>query len=221
MQIKKFMNKHYIILVIILLIIFIVYRYFKIKAVTTTEGFVTGEKPKLLPVMSPLFNLRQMCIESALLEDHLSQEKLRCKDCQKKHFLKMEGLAHEMIGIDKTQEFRQFYDVPDKIRDIEKMYIQGKDQCEVAQELRKLRKRMMESNCFLKGIIPNEDINKYIEKDSRINNLAPELDSHTIPRSHMPNVDSNPHEKAMAYNEVKIGKGIFVKPYNELLPATF
>lgn len=35
----------------------------------------------LLPIMSPLFNLREVCKHLTLLEDHLNQPRKRCPDC--------------------------------------------------------------------------------------------------------------------------------------------
>jgi hypothetical protein len=47
----------------------------------------------LLPVLDPRFNMREICKQSVLLEDHLFQKEKRCHDCICKHFLTIEALA--------------------------------------------------------------------------------------------------------------------------------
>ena len=102
---------------------------------------------KLLPILNPKFNLREICKNSILLEDHLFQKGKRCEDCIKKHFLTIEALAEEAITLDKNNECREYYDLPDKIRELEKAYIDKRDANNIAQQLRQLRKGMMDK-CF-------------------------------------------------------------------------
>jgi hypothetical protein len=106
-----------------------------------------GKNGNLLPVLNPNFNLREICKQCILLEDHLFQDRKRCSDCIKKHLLTMEALAEEAITLDKNGECRQHYDLPDKIRKIEKAYLKGVDMNKLAQSLRQIRKGMMEK-CF-------------------------------------------------------------------------
>lgn len=54
----------------------------------------------LLPIMHPLFNLREACKHLALLEDHLNQPRKRCPDCIRKHFLTLEALFEEGVSLD-------------------------------------------------------------------------------------------------------------------------
>ena len=98
----------------------------------------------LLPILNPKFNLREICKNCILLEDHLFQKRKRCKDCIKKHFLTIEALAEEAITLDKNNECREYYDLPDKIREIEKLYLKGGDVNGIAQKLRQIRKNMMD-----------------------------------------------------------------------------
>ncbi len=107
----------------------------------------TNNGNKLLPILNPKFNLREICKNCILLEDHLFQKGKRCEDCIKKHFLTIEALAEEAITLDKNNECREYYDLPDKIRELEKQYIDGKDHGAVAQQLRQMRKGMMQK-CF-------------------------------------------------------------------------
>ncbi len=105
----------------------------------------------LLPVMDPRFNMREMCKQSVLLEDHLFQKEKRCHDCIIKHFLTIEGLAEEAITLDKDHKYPELNDIPPKVRKIAKKYIDNyKDPKQppiIAQELRELRKNMMQ-DCF-------------------------------------------------------------------------
>jgi len=54
----------------------------------------------LLPIMNPLFNLREACKHLTLLEDHLNQPRKRCADCIRKHFLTLEALFEEGVSLD-------------------------------------------------------------------------------------------------------------------------
>ncbi len=105
----------------------------------------------LLPVMDPRFNMREMCKQSVLLEDHLFQKEKRCHDCIIKHFLTIEGLAEEAITLDKEHKYPELNDIPPKVRKIAKKYIDNykdpKQPSVIAQELRELRKNMMQ-DCF-------------------------------------------------------------------------
>ena len=105
----------------------------------------------LLPVMDPRFNMREICKQSVLLEDHLFQKEKRCHDCIIKHFLTIEGLAEEAITLDKEHKYPELNDIPPKVRKIEKKYIDNykdpKQPAIIAQELREIRKNMMQ-DCF-------------------------------------------------------------------------
>ena len=58
---------------------------------------------KLLPVLRPAQNMRDIIKQMILLEDHLFQTQKRCKDCIRKHFLTIEGLAEECVTLCKPQ----------------------------------------------------------------------------------------------------------------------
>ena len=64
----------------------------------------------LLPIMSPLFNLREICKQMSLLEDHLNNVRKRCPDCIRKHFLTIEALFEEAVSLDKDQEYAEVLD---------------------------------------------------------------------------------------------------------------
>jgi hypothetical protein len=113
------------------------------------EGYTPSSKAKkttrtsLLPLFNPIFNIREMCKEIVLLEDHLSHVQKRCDDCITKHFLKIEGLAEEAITLDKKNVLPSWFEkVAPKIRDLHTAYTDTPSQWkEIAQGLRNFRKR--------------------------------------------------------------------------------
>lgn len=104
----------------------------------------------LLPILDPMYNMREICKQLILLEDHLFQKEKRCHDCICKHFLTIEALAEEAITLDKHQKYPELNDIPTKVRKITKTYIMNhKDTAQhaiTAQELRELRKSMMQKS---------------------------------------------------------------------------
>lgn len=104
---------------------------------------VPSPSPRLLPVLDCRFNLREICKQSVLLEDHLTHEEKRCTDCCIKHFLALEGLCEEALTLDTTGETMQNYqNLPKKIREIQNLWVQDPDgnahKC--SQLLREIRK---------------------------------------------------------------------------------
>ena len=104
-----------------------------------------NEDGNLLPVLDCRFNLREICKQSILLEDHLSHDKKRCTDCCIKHFLALEGLCEEAVTLDKEHHHKNLQGLAEKIRRIQKMWYEdpsgNSHQC--SQELRKIRKEFM------------------------------------------------------------------------------
>ena len=99
---------------------------------------------KLLPVLDPCFNMREICKQCILLEDHLFQTEKRCTDCIKKHFLTIEGLAEEAITLDKKNEYHLSKEkLPEKVRGLQRKFIEGNTPESIAQELRWIRKPLM------------------------------------------------------------------------------
>lgn len=102
----------------------------------------------ILPVMNPLFNLREVCKQSALLEDHLNNRRKRCPDCIRKHFLTIEGLYEEAVSLDKEYEYDEHLDgKAELMRSLQGRWLDAKDTdsyhdaCrQISQELRVIRK---------------------------------------------------------------------------------
>jgi hypothetical protein len=91
--------------------------------------------------MHPLYNLREICKQSALLEDHLNNEQKRCEDCIRKHFLTIEALLEEALSLDTKQKWFDLIEgKPELVRELQEKWIDGGDMSEIAQGLRELRK---------------------------------------------------------------------------------
>jgi len=110
----------------------------------TTTKLSEQDQGKLLPVMDPQFNLREICKQCILLEDHLSHDEKRCFDCCVKHFLTIEALAEEAITLDtaKTNCPAKVQQLPSRVRNLQSKWHQDPDKNShvVSQELRKIRK---------------------------------------------------------------------------------
>lgn len=59
------------------------------------------------PVSDPVYNMQQIVKQSILLEEHLTNENKRCRDCITKHFLHIIGLAEEaqMLATNKSDKY--------------------------------------------------------------------------------------------------------------------
>lgn len=118
--------------------------------ITSKEGFQLPQPTKLskqdhdklLPVMNPKFNLREICKQCILLEDHLSHDEKRCFDCCVKHFLTIEALAEEAITLDMTDTPSTIRQLPSRVRGLQSKWHEDpeKNAHMVSQELRKIRK---------------------------------------------------------------------------------
>lgn len=100
---------------------------------------------ELLPIFSPLYNMREICKQIVLLEDHLNHPRKRCPDCIRKHFLTLEALFEEAISLDEKQEYTSLLEgKAEYIRMLSEFWIDKEDIRRIAQGLRKLRKEFME-----------------------------------------------------------------------------
>lgn len=94
------------------------------------------------PMMDPLFNMREICKELALLEDHLNQLDMQCKDCINKHLLKCEALAEEAISLDSQSQYPFLSEIPSMIRDWHAYVLGGGSLEELASVIRPVRKEL-------------------------------------------------------------------------------
>jgi hypothetical protein len=98
---------------------------------------------KLLPVMDPCFNMREVCKQCILLEDHLNSPGKDCEDCCKKHMLAIEGLCEEAVGLDKEGKYPDIHKLPGLCRNLSRKFVKGEDLKKLAQEYRAIRKPLM------------------------------------------------------------------------------
>ena len=101
----------------------------------------------MLPLTSPLFNLREAAKHMALLEDHLNNPLKRCQDCIQKHFLLIEGFLEEAVGlcdpskVSRTTNLQDYCPIlSEQILKIQNRWVDGENPCEIAQALRVIRK---------------------------------------------------------------------------------
>lgn len=124
------------------------------------------EQKGILPVMNPLFNLREICKQSSLLEDHLNNPRKRCPDCIRKHFMTIEAFYEEAISIDKDYKYNEYLDgKAEMMRELQAEWLDAKDTksyhdtCNnISQRLRVIRKEYAPL-CF--------DIRKMASLDAR------------------------------------------------------
>jgi hypothetical protein len=98
----------------------------------------------LLPVMDPMHNMREVCKQCILLEDHLTQPSKRCSDCINKHFMTIEALCEEALSIDKLGEHTEITSgLPTEVRQLHQRTLSGDDKHFISQKIRKIRKSLM------------------------------------------------------------------------------
>lgn len=114
----------------------------------TVRPTAPKDNPKLLPVMNPEFNMREICKQIILLEDHLSHPEKRCTDCCIKHFLTIEALAEEAVTLDKQNKYSHLASLPPKVRALQKKWYENPtSNCYIiSQQLRDIRKQYMISS---------------------------------------------------------------------------
>ena len=124
----------------------------------TSQLSATVEPTNLLPVLDCRFNMREICKQMILLEDHLTHPEKRCRDCCMKHFLAIEGLCEEAITLDKEMiHHDNILHLPSIVRSIARLWYEHPDEnahlC--AQKLRQLRKNM-QLTCF--GVVFDDSV---------------------------------------------------------------
>ena len=165
------MHKYYpwipIIVIILIISLICVYCYVikyhtitvdNVDNVKNVETFTNNKDTKLDPIMDPAYNMKEVCKQSVLLEEHLMNQKKRCSDCITKHFLLITGYVEEAVGlatneIDKYPFMKEsckiYNDLFKKWLEVKKAGMDEKSILDIAHELRIRRK-----------ILVNEYINK-------------------------------------------------------------
>lgn len=101
---------------------------------------------ELLPLMDPLYNIRECCKQMCLLEDHLIHLRKRCLDCITKHFLTLEGLFEEASSLDTDGKWAvQLEGKAELMRSLFKsvLRLDGEACQAAANALRQVRKELM------------------------------------------------------------------------------
>jgi len=112
------------------------------------------ENEFLLPINDWKHNIREICKQCTLIEDHMTHTKKRCNDCITKHFLYIEGLAEEAVTLDSTGEMTKdptLHQLPDAFRKLASQWIQiqhstipehekHQHYIKIVQEIRAIRK---------------------------------------------------------------------------------
>lgn len=103
---------------------------------------------RLLPVLRPQHNMRDIIKQLILLEDHLFQPQKRCPDCIRKHFLTIEALAEECATLCKPMRIiPESRVVAERVRVLHHAWEQRPKDPALAEavgaKLRRLRKGLM------------------------------------------------------------------------------
>ena len=126
---------------------------------------------RLLPVLRPSQNMRDIIKQLVMLEDHLFHPQKRCKDCIRKHFLTIEGLAEECATLCKPRAILpETRKVATGVRVLHHVWEQRTSDPHAAEmvagKLRKLRKGLMTrfSSLPLNKLPSNEteQVNRYL-----------------------------------------------------------
>ena len=97
-----------------------------------------------LPIMDPLFNLREAAKQLLLLEDHLAHPAKFCPDCIRKHLLTAEAFLEEAVGLDKTGTLTEkLRPLPGVVRQLWTLYQNKAPSQQLGQQVRKLRKQLV------------------------------------------------------------------------------
>tara|TARA_Y100000310_G_scaffold127207_1_gene126252 strand:- start:1991 stop:2428 length:438 start_codon:yes stop_codon:yes gene_type:complete len=98
-----------------------------------------------LPIMSPLFNFREVAKQMLLLEDHLLHGSKHCLDCIRKHLMTIEAFAEEATTLDKKQSYVTTSELlaGTARRWIVRVTEDGSGYHELAQEIRVVRKELV------------------------------------------------------------------------------
>jgi len=98
-----------------------------------------------LSLMHPQFNLREIAKQMVLLEDHLVHPYKHCFDCICKHLLTIEAFAEEAVSLDTVGVYR---DTGEQLAEMARLWLEqvtdGRPLAEVGQELRKVRKMLVQ-----------------------------------------------------------------------------
>jgi len=100
---------------------------------------------KRLSLMDPLFNLRETAKQMLLLEDHLQHPYKHCPDCIRKHLMTIEAFCEEAVSLDTKGLYRNAAEeCAENARTWLEEFEDGRSPQDIAQEIRKVRKVLIE-----------------------------------------------------------------------------
>jgi len=108
-------------------------------------GCSSGE---IANISDPAFNMREVCKQALLLEDHLVQKEKRCRDCICKHFLLCISLTEEAVWLagDKVREYPLLAECVSFFNKLFDDWLNNqendKKMLEIASSIRAMRKKM-------------------------------------------------------------------------------
>ena len=118
---------------------------------------------EVLPLMDPLFNLREAAKQLLLLEDHLAHPQKFCPDCIRKHLLCSEAFLEEAVTLDKTGELNSLLaPLPGEVRKLWKGFQEKSPSQQLGQQVRVLRKKLILDSSAVK--VASKFWAKYKEK---------------------------------------------------------
>ena len=137
---------------------------------------IDQQKHKLLDIFNPMFNIKEVCKELVLLEDHLTAPGKHCPDCIRKHLLKAEAFSEEAIALDKAGQWKNILSpLPQQIRDIGTEYsLSDCDRHGLGQKVRMIRKQLSPL-CFEKKDNKKE-MSKKVFRSEKVESTAPSWD---------------------------------------------
>jgi hypothetical protein len=133
---SAYLSQNWIVVILFAVVVYIAYKSWKAR----------HQYPKRLdPIFEPRHNAREICKQCVLLEDHLNNPRLRCKDCINKHFLTIEALGEEGVALERNQHKScpPLEVVPKKSKELHDKWKRGQECDKIAQEVRALRKTLM------------------------------------------------------------------------------
>jgi len=138
---------------------------------------MSNPKQKLLDIFNPIFNVKEVCKEFVLLEDHLSAPGKHCPDCIRKHLLRAEAFSEEAIALDKEGRWKDILaPLPQHIRDIGDAYSSSCDRHMLGQKIRKIRKELSPLCFEKKDGSADIDLSKKVFKAQKIEEVGPTWD---------------------------------------------
>lgn len=95
-------------------------------------------------IFSAEFNIREICKQMLLLEDHLSDDDKYCTDCIRKHLMTVEALAEEAVTLEpKSKWLKHSKRIALKARNWMIAFTDGMDKYTLSQYIRRERKVLL------------------------------------------------------------------------------